>query len=296
MVVVSALRARQHGVVIDHRRNARVVLTEEIAIRAPEAHHEPVRRRAVNQLLHWRAPPPRRNRQRAPFQKRTRIAQRIDVLARRALLRLAPPRCCIGARAVARLFLARENFSEIGADVIEIDRVRIFAVARTDIRRLHEHERMTFKHRVARLRRDRAHIAGDAGGDDVLHLHRFHDEEVLPLPHRVADLHRNRADRALQRRTHRRRALGPIDVRIEHARFFNHRCGRAALAVRQHRQRIARIDLRAGALLRCAALRASIEIQLLRRRRAGQRARVFFNEPRVKVARTHAHVREDRLQ
>src|SRR3546814_1837169 len=73
----------------DLHRPCRLV-REERAVHPANAADQAVRGRAVDQVLHAHPLAPRRQRQRAVFDKGVRIDQIVDILAHRALARPAP--------------------------------------------------------------------------------------------------------------------------------------------------------------------------------------------------------------
>ena len=69
------------------------------------------------------APSLRGDHQRPVFDERSRIAQVLDIFARGALTGLAPARDRVGPRGVQSDRVALLHFRQVGADVIEIDRL-----------------------------------------------------------------------------------------------------------------------------------------------------------------------------
>ncbi len=217
--------------------------------------------------------------------------------------------------------VAREHLGEVGTDVLEPDVVGRRRGALLDVRGVEQHEHVALEDGVALPDRDPPDDAGALRRHDVLHLHRLHDEEGLPGVHHVALGDVEAHDGALHLGAHRERAVVAAVV-ARHARLIerharlierharlieqNVRLVRAparALAVRQHRERIVRVDARAGELAggrsgrSAAAGSAAVEKapRLLARRRH-QLGRVALDEARVDGVRGDVRMAEQRLQ
>ena len=198
-VVLEALRARQHGVVVRHARRTRAFCSSNRSpLTGPTPATRPSAGRALDQILHGAPLPLRRDLQRAVLDEGARVAEIVDVLARRALPRLAPPRHRLGARRVEGHRVPLLHLGEIGAHAVGVDLRRRFRV------RLRSTSRGSMKTSgcpsgtvspSATASRRTTPLA--AACDDVLHLHRVHHQERLPLPDRIALADRDADDRAL---------------------------------------------------------------------------------------------------
>ena len=98
LVIAHALRAGEHGVVVGHRDDARFLVGELVAVHTAQPHHQPVARRALDQFVHRVAAQLAGHHQARIFGEGTRIAQIVDILARRALAGLAPLGHRVGPR------------------------------------------------------------------------------------------------------------------------------------------------------------------------------------------------------
>ena len=216
----------------------------------------------------------------APFDEAAGIDQVVEVLARRALVGLAPPRHRVGPLLVERQRAALEVFGEIGADVIEVDLLLDRRARHLDVGLLDEQQRVTLVDRLARLDGDAPHVAARRAADLVLHLHGVHDQQRLAGRHGIALLHREADDRALHRRRHRHGALRRIGRPPARPRWRR-------LAERQHGQRIDGIDPGAG--LACRRGRAPPPGNRGRRcslaRRRDQLPGMLVDEARVDACR-----------
>ena len=122
-MVVRALRAGEHGVVVGAARRQRDVVAPN---RSPLTLPTPVTMPSVGNLRMTSShgqPGARRQHELPVFDERAGVAQIVDVLARRALLRLAALRDRVGPGGVERDRVALEHLGEIGPDAVEVDRV-----------------------------------------------------------------------------------------------------------------------------------------------------------------------------
>ena len=119
----------------------------------------------------------RGDRERAVLDEGARVAEVGDVLARRALAGLAPPRDRVGPRRVERRRAWRcVHLGEIGADVVEVDRRRVRRIAARSTSRGFDEDAADAPRARCRRRRPRAArtMPLRRRRDDVLHLHRVH--------------------------------------------------------------------------------------------------------------------------
>ena len=220
-----------------------------------------------------------------PYSTKVPGSQRSSTFSRAVRWRgLAAPLDRVGARRVERHGVAIVDSARSGRTALEVDfDRRCFGVAGCVVL-VDEQERVALVHGVAGGDRDAAHDAAGRRLDHVLHLHRSHDEELLAGAHQVALGDVDADDRALHRRRDHTGAPSSSG-----APALDSTDAVAALAVREHRERIVGVDLRAGE-------RALLRSRGTRRRRAAARLEV---EPRRAVARSeelrHALLDEARV-
>ncbi len=92
--------------------------------------------------------------------ERARVAQVVDVLAGRALVRLAAAGDGVGPGRVEGDGVALDDLGEVGPDGVEVDLVDDGRDEVADVGRLDEHERMALEHRVADGHTDEPHEPG----------------------------------------------------------------------------------------------------------------------------------------
>ncbi len=162
LVVHLALRAGEHRVVVGQDRAARALLAEEVAIHGADARDHAVGGRARDQVLDRAAAPLRRDHQRPVLDQAAGIAEVVDVLARRALARLAPPLDRVRSRGVERHGVAIVDLLQVGPHRVEVDvDRRRFGVAGCFVL-VDEQDRVSLVHGVAGDDRDAAHDAAGA--------------------------------------------------------------------------------------------------------------------------------------
>src|SRR6185295_6151402 len=105
----------------------------EIAVDAADARDHAVARSFLDQLLQAASRALCGQRQRTVFEERPGIAQVLDVLSRRALLRGPSTRNCLRPLGIESAPLARLHLGEVAANVIEIDALRDRFVVVLDI-------------------------------------------------------------------------------------------------------------------------------------------------------------------
>ena len=204
LVVHVALGAGQHRVVVGDHHAAGGSAPNWSAFTVPM----PVIRPSAG-VLRIRSSTVRRRRWAAiasePYStKRAGIDEIGDVLARRALVGLAPARDRGRPVLVERDRVALDHFGEIGADVVEIDVLLLGHVVGVDLGRLEKQDRLVLHQRHAGCRRDLRHAAAMRRGHQMLHLHGFEHGDLLAGADEVAFADVDGDDRALQRRRHRR--------------------------------------------------------------------------------------------
>src|SRR5438477_650407 len=96
VMVGLALGAGKHGVVVMGDRHPRLVGPEQRAVDPADAGDQPVGRSLLDQVLDRAARALAGDREGAPFDERAGIDQVVEVLPRRALVGLAPPRHRLG--------------------------------------------------------------------------------------------------------------------------------------------------------------------------------------------------------
>ena len=104
----------------------------------------------------------RRDHQRPVLDEAARIAEVVDVLARRALPGLAPARDRLRARGVESVRRAARDLAEVGAHVIEIDLGRAVRAPDLHLGLFEERQRVPLEDRVAGRHADAANDAADA--------------------------------------------------------------------------------------------------------------------------------------
>ena len=127
-MVDRALRPGQDRVVVRHDDAARPVRAEERLVHRADTGDHAVGREPADYLLHWQAGSGRQD-ETAVFDERARVAEVVDVLARRALAGLPPPLHGVGPGGVEGHGLAFEYLREVGPDVGRVDCGLFFALA-----------------------------------------------------------------------------------------------------------------------------------------------------------------------
>ena len=121
LVVHVALGAGQHGVVVGDHHAAGGVRAEFFRVDGGDAGDQAVGRRVADEVVDLAPPALRGDRQRAVFDEGAVVDELRDVLARGALVGLAAALDRGRAVLVQRDGVARDQFGEIGPDVVEID-------------------------------------------------------------------------------------------------------------------------------------------------------------------------------
>src|SRR5690606_21588394 len=98
-------------------------LVEMRAIDRADARHHAIGGRRADEIVDRPPPPLRRDGERAIFDEAPLVAEIGDVLARRALIGLAPPRHRVGPRLVLTEEKPLAHGLKIGPDAIEIERL-----------------------------------------------------------------------------------------------------------------------------------------------------------------------------
>ena len=120
-VVVTALGARQHHVVVGHDHGLGLLGAEQVAVDAGHACHHAVALGVGDQVLHRAAAALRRHHQRAVLHERAGIDEVGHVLARRAVAPTVTLGHGVGPVLVEAEAAAVEHFGQIRPDVVEID-------------------------------------------------------------------------------------------------------------------------------------------------------------------------------
>ena len=191
LVVVGALGAGQHGVVVGHHRAAGGLVGRTASpLTRPRPMTRPSAGVVLDQLLERAAPPARGDGQRAVFDEGAGIDQVVDVLPRRALAGLAPARDRVRPRRVERLARGARCTSP-GRGGCGRDRPPRPRSAPASPMSASSMNSSGWSSNTVSPAGDGelADVAGDVGGDHVLHLHRFHDR------HRLAGAHGRRRPR-----------------------------------------------------------------------------------------------------
>ena len=290
-MVARALRAGEDRVVVGHHDRARLRLREQIAVDATDAGHHAVAGTLLDQLLQAAPCALRGERQRAVLDERAGIAQILDVLSCRALLRGASTRDRLGPLDIERAPLARSHFRQVATDVIEIDARRDFLArrARCPLHAPPGAARLPAPHRLPPPVISTTWPLAAASMTCSI----FMDSITMtcwPLRTTSPALHVDADDRALHRRP-------------EHGAVRSSACrhvgsvgrGTRLLAVMQDRERIARVDART----RQRGLRSGLRSREQARMPAvagSKLARVPLDERGIDVVRFHCRMAQQVLQ
>ena len=170
-----------------------------------DAGDQPVGRRVLDEIVDAAAAALGGDRQRAVFDERAVVDQLRDVFPRRSLIGLAPARDRRRAVLVERHGMARNQFRQIGPDVVEIDSGLRLGLVALDLGRFEKQDGLAVHQRRAAPGDNLRHLAAMRRGDQMLHLHGFEDGDLLARTNHIAFRHLDRDDGALQRRRHRDR-------------------------------------------------------------------------------------------
>lgn len=121
LVVLLALRAGQHRVVVRHHHAARGSVREQMPVHAAGTHDQPVGRRRVDQLLDRVPLTARRDHERPVLDERALVAECGDVLAHRSLAGPPAPRQRAGPGGVPGLGLSRDHLGQVGPEDVLVD-------------------------------------------------------------------------------------------------------------------------------------------------------------------------------
>ena len=286
VVVLKALGAGQHGIVIGQHDAPGALVVKQRAVDAADAGDQAVGRRVCDQVVERTALPLGGNDQRAVLDKRVRVAQVGDILAAGALAGLAPAGDRLGTGGVKPDRVSFNDLGQVGADVGKIDRCLFLDGGRIDLTLFDKNQGVALIDRIALSHRDTPHNAAQLGLDDVLHLHGFEDEQLPAGVDRLALVDIEADDCALHGRCHRTTAGQPDSLK----RRFRHRCRGARwwlsglFAKIQHCQGVAGVKLcpcQCGfqALGGCSGRRKKqVLMGLLRRNKVGD---MIFHKARV---------------
>ena len=194
-VVVVALRAGQHRIVVGHRGHARALGPEVARMHQPHAGDQPVGRRVLLQVVERSAAALRGDGIGAVLDEAVGIEQRRDVLACRApALRMARAHH-LRPRRIGQQRAARMQLVELGS---RCRRSRGRRGTRHAVgERCHVDQRVAFIDRIAALHVDRLHHAVGQRLDRELHLHRLQAQQHRAARHRAADVGLDGGDGAL---------------------------------------------------------------------------------------------------
>ena len=274
-------------------RHPALLGAEQRAVDPADAGDQTVGRRLLDQVLLGAPRPLAGNGEGAPFDEAAGIDQVVEILPRRALVGLAPPRHGVRPLVVQRERPALEIFGKIGPDMIEVDRLLDRRALHLDVGFLDEQQRMALVDRLAGLDRNPPHIAARRAPDLVLHLHGIHDQQRLTGSDGIALLDRKADDRALHRRGNRHRAFGRIGRRVGRRLLLRR------LAEGQHGQRVDGIDPGAGlpgAGCRRSTCRLEVEAGLQPGRGVDQGLGLLVDEARVHLVGAEVLVGQQRPQ
>jgi hypothetical protein len=228
LVVHLALGAGHDRVIVGDHHAARRSGAEQPRVHGPDAGHDSVRRRHVDELCHAVLAPPGRDRERPVFDEAVRVAELRDVLARGPLARLAPPRHGGRTALVQPDRMALDDLREVRPDRVGIAILAADICIRFNLGRLDEKDRRASHQGLALVRRQRAHCPAGFGSHEVLHLHGFQHSELLARPHEIPLGHGDRHEGRLHGRLDRNGPARRHDLLV-------HR-GRAVVCVRKERE------------------------------------------------------------
>ena len=276
LVVHVALRAGQHGVVVDQAHAACSLLTELRRIDRANARDHAIGRRVLDQVLDRASLALRRKGQSAVFMEAALIKKLCDVLARSALPGGTPAGHRLRPVFIAQKGLSGDEFGEVWPDVIRVDGNRLHGLCFSRLVWLDEGDRLTCHQGDAGCGGQRANRAAALCADHMLHLHR------LQHRHRLAGLN----------------LLAWLDIQAHHGALLG-RCDRHRAAWRRHRPgrmgcRRARHRARHHARHRA---RFAVRIQAGCRRRAMQQLdEPLIDETRVDLIGREIGMRQYRLE
>ena len=181
---------------------------EFFRVHGGDAGDQAVGRRVLDEVVDLAPPALRRDRERAVFDERAVIDELRDVFARGALVGLAPALDRGRPVLVERDGVARDQFGEVRADMVEIDILFLRHVMGIDLGRFEKQDGLVLHQRDAGFRSDPRHLAAMRRGHQMLHLHGFEHGDLLAGADEIAFPDLDRDDRALQRRRHRDGAGG----------------------------------------------------------------------------------------
>ncbi len=185
-----------------------MLVVEQITVDRADAGDDPVGRGPLAQCLHVVALVLECDDQWPVLVERSRIHELGDVLADHAIAASASFGHSLGSVLVQVVGVAFAGLLQVLANVVEIELLHRFGVARVHLGFLDEHDRETLADDVAPHHGDGADAAVPIGCDDVLHLHRLDDGQLLAPSYLLIDLHIEGDDSALDRRAQSHRAVG----------------------------------------------------------------------------------------
>ena len=120
-MVLLALGAGEHGVVVGHRDALRAGILEQIAVDPADSGDQSVRRGVFHQVVERAAAPLRCEYQRPVLDEGSRVAEVFEVFARGALMGFSPARDRLGPCGVEPFGMALVYLGQVGADTVEVD-------------------------------------------------------------------------------------------------------------------------------------------------------------------------------
>ena len=197
-----ALGARQHGVVVGNHHAAGGLRAEFFRVHGGDARNQPVGRRVHDEVVDLAPAALRSDCERAVFDERAFIDQLGDIFPRGALIGLAAALDRGRPAFVQRDGVARDQLSQIRADVVEIDILFFRDVVGVNLGRFEKQDRLVLHQGDAGFRRNPGHLAAMRCGHQMLHLHGFEHRDLLAGTDEVAFPDLDRDNRALQRCRH----------------------------------------------------------------------------------------------
>ena len=194
LVAEQPLGAGEDRVVVRHR--------DDLGHGAHAA-HEPVGRRALDELLERATSALRGHDEWSVLDERSVVDEVGDVLPRRTPARVVAPSDGVLTAVIVGAFVPVEHRGEVGTHGSEVDLAGAGLDKRSRTGGWNDRQQwFARRDRRSHLRRHLVHHAPDVRGDDVLHLHRLEHGDLLAALHRVTRRHVDRDDRPLDRCRH----------------------------------------------------------------------------------------------
>ena len=201
-VVLRALRAGEHRVVVGHRHalGGPARPAEQFTVHIADTTESPSAGVDADQILDIATAPLRRDHERSVLDEGAVVDQIIEVLASGAMVASMPTRDRLGAMLVEADRMPIEYLSQVVA--FESDRADRHGIRPdgdgADIALVQLHQGLPGVHRVTGGHQHGVDHASGRRGDLVVHLHRLDERDDLALAHGSADVDEQSDDGALQ--------------------------------------------------------------------------------------------------